>query len=114
MLTSRINHVHIENFKSLANVDVDLTDLNVLVGVNGSGKSNFIDALKFVRDALDMGLNNALNSRGGIDTLGYGPFGKKTNKIAIGLHLTIDGAEAEYSFAIDPESHGIREEFSKL
>lgn len=45
MLTS----VHIENFKSLVNVDVHLAPgVNVLVGPNGSGKSNFLRALQFL------------------------------------------------------------------
>jgi predicted ATPase len=38
--------------------------LTYLVGANGSGKSNFVDALHLVRYALTGSLDNALNERG--------------------------------------------------
>nr|VFK14160.1 MAG: Predicted ATPase [Candidatus Kentron sp. LFY] len=56
----------LRNYKSIANCDVRLGPLTYLVGLNGSGKSNFLDALHFVRDALAGSLDNALNERGGI------------------------------------------------
>ncbi len=39
----------VENFKSLKNVEVELRGFNVLVGENGSGKTNFIEALKLLK-----------------------------------------------------------------
>lgn len=42
-------------------------DLTYLVGANGSGKSNFLDVLQRVRDALACSLDNALNERGGLN-----------------------------------------------
>ena len=42
---SHISHVHIEGYKSIDNLDVDLLPgLNILIGKNGSGKSNFLEA----------------------------------------------------------------------
>jgi len=59
-------HVHIENFKSLWNVDVDLRPgLNILIGPNGSGKTNLLSALKFVRDFLLHGAARAVAFAGG-------------------------------------------------
>ena len=40
-----LKRVHIEGFKSLADVEVHLEPLTVLFGPNASGKSNFLDAL---------------------------------------------------------------------
>ena len=37
-----------------------------LVGQNGSGKSNFLDALRLVADSLNSSLDHALRERGGI------------------------------------------------
>lgn len=51
----RITRVRIRNFKSLADVDVELEPLTMLVGRNGSGKSAFVDALMFLRDCLTAG-----------------------------------------------------------
>lgn len=60
-----IHRVRAKNFKSIAACDVSLGPLTYLVGPNGTGKSNFLDILHFVRDALDGSLENALQLRGG-------------------------------------------------
>jgi AAA15 family ATPase/GTPase len=43
--------------------------MNVIVGANASGKSNFLQALKFLRDIKDFGIDNAISLQGGIDYL---------------------------------------------
>lgn len=53
------------NYKSIAKCDVALRPLTVVVGRNGSGKSNFLDSLHFVADALTTSLEYALRKRGG-------------------------------------------------
>ncbi len=45
-----ITRVRIAGFKSLGDVTVDLGPLTVLIGRSGTGKSNFIEALCFLRD----------------------------------------------------------------
>jgi predicted ATPase len=45
-----IKQVHITNFKSLADVTVKLDPVTVLIGRSGTGKSNFVSALRFLRD----------------------------------------------------------------
>lgn len=42
----------VENYKSIASCDLELGPLTILVGRNGAGKSNLVDALRFVRDAM--------------------------------------------------------------
>ena len=64
-----ITRVQIKNFRSIAEADVTLGPLTVLVGRNGAGKSNFVDALRFVRDALKFGLEGAIAQRNGIGAL---------------------------------------------
>ncbi|WP_029553971.1 AAA family ATPase [Verminephrobacter aporrectodeae] len=60
-----LNRVLLRNYKSIADCDVRLGPLTYLVGANGAGKSNFLDALQLVRDALSISLDNALNTRAG-------------------------------------------------
>ncbi|MCH7517165.1 MAG: AAA family ATPase, partial [Bacteroidetes bacterium] len=43
-----IRRARIRNFRSIGKCDVLLGDLTVLVGRNGAGKSNFLDAMRFV------------------------------------------------------------------
>ena len=61
-----IHRVRAKNYKSIAACDVRLGPLTYLVGPNGTGKSNFLDVLHFVKDALEGSLENALQSRGGL------------------------------------------------
>lgn len=61
-----LTRVVLRNYKSIGNCDIRLQPLTYLVGANGSGKSNFLDALHLVRDALAGSLDNALNERGGL------------------------------------------------
>lgn len=42
-----LKRIHIENFKSLKNVTLDLQPVNLLIGPNNSGKSNLLKALEF-------------------------------------------------------------------
>ena len=60
-----IQRVVLRNYKSIGNCDVRLQPLMYLVGQNGAGKSNFLDGLHFVRDALAVSLDYALHERGG-------------------------------------------------
>jgi len=64
-----VSRIHLRNYKSIASCDVRLGDLCVLVGVNGSGKSNFVDAFGFISDALNSTLDIAIRNRGGISAV---------------------------------------------
>jgi predicted ATPase len=59
----------IHHFKSLENVEIDISNVTVLVGNNASGKSNVIDAIRFVKDAFTNGLDRAFGDRHGIESV---------------------------------------------
>src|ERR1700689_2719791 len=61
-----LRRVRIRGYKSIAFCDVTLEPLTILVGRNASGKSNFLDALAFLRDAMASGVAEALKRRGGV------------------------------------------------
>jgi len=44
-----ITNIYIQGFKSLQNVDLTLGHLNLFIGTNASGKSNFFDALRVLQ-----------------------------------------------------------------
>ena len=64
-----ITRVRVKNFRSLADIDVTLGPLTVLVGRNGAGKSAFLDVMRFVRDALRSGMDEAITERNGLHAL---------------------------------------------
>jgi len=64
-----ITKLNISNFKSFNDLEIELGMFNVLIGANASGKSNFIQIFKFLRDIVDHGLDNAISMQGGIEYL---------------------------------------------
>ena len=66
-----ISRVTLENYKSIPRCNVRLGPLSILVGRNGSGKSNLLDALRFVAAALNTTLEQAVDERGGSEDMLY-------------------------------------------
>ena len=58
-----IHRFRVQNFKSIVDVDVDLSPVTVLVGKSGTGKSSFVQALRFLRDVL-ISKHRPCNNRG--------------------------------------------------
>jgi predicted ATPase len=62
-----ISFVKIQGFKSIRSLsDFRLRNLNVLIGPNRSGKSNFLDFWELISSAGKEQLPQAINRRGGI------------------------------------------------
>lgn len=95
-----LTRVLLRNYKSIGHCDVRLGPLTYLVGANGSGKSNFLDALHLVRDALAGSLDNALNERGGLPEVRRRSSGHPTH-FGIRLEFVLgDGQPGYYAFNI--------------
>lgn len=66
----RITTLRIRHYKSLGDVYMgNLDPITLLVGTNATGKSNIIDALRFLRDATTHNLDHAVSSRGGMEMI---------------------------------------------
>lgn len=61
----RITSVRIRNYKSIRDATLDLAPFTVLIGQNGSGKSNVVDALACVADIAEVGRDKAVAKHGG-------------------------------------------------
>ncbi len=101
-----LSRVRVSNYRSIGKCDVTLGPLSVLVGRNGSGKSNFLDALRFVVDSLQASVDHAIKSRGGIDAVRRRSTGHPRN-FAVELKLELSEREsAVYSFEIGSQPGG--------
>lgn len=103
---TRITHLGLSNWRNFPRVDVDLAGRTFLVGPNASGKSNFLDAIRFLHDlaAVGGGFEDAVRRRGGVSALRslaarrYPDVGLR---IALGTDADPRAWEYEVSFAQD-------------
>jgi len=64
-----IERLRLRNFRSFKDVDIELRPLNIVVGANASGKTNLVQAFRFLRDLAQHGLENAVSLQGGVEYL---------------------------------------------
>lgn len=83
-----ISKIRIANFRSFADETVELNDFNLLVGANASGKSNFVQAFKFLSDIATYGLEDAISLQGGVEYLRH--FESARNE-PLSFQVTIQG-----------------------
>ncbi|CZT56095.1 AAA family ATPase [Solibaculum mannosilyticum] len=116
-----ITQLNIENFKSIAHIEMNFTPLTILVGANASGKSNLINVFRFISDIATDGIDNAIAMQGGIPYLTNASLPKGTPiKISFTIDLTNEGwirssnvknialeiHEIKYQFIIQPNIKG--------
>lgn len=58
-----LQEVHIQRYRALADVDLELRPINVFFGQNAAGKSSFLDAIWFLRDCAIRGVEEATGDR---------------------------------------------------
>jgi len=76
-----LKKIILHNWKNFQKCEVVLSERCFIIGANASGKSNFIDALRFLRDIAKQagGLQSAVEERGGITKIRCLAARKKTN-----------------------------------
>lgn len=106
MSSTFIQRVMLRNYKSIEACDVSLGPLSFLVGQNGAGKSNFLDALRLVAEALRTSLDHALRDRGGISEVRRRSGGHPTH---FGIRLDFrlrDQRTGHYAFTVGARTKG--------
>ncbi|MGB2728828.1 MAG: AAA family ATPase [Halobacteriota archaeon] len=81
----QIKTIKVSNFKSFEEVNIDLGRFNVLIGANASGKSNFINLFKFLKDIAENGLDSAISMQG-VDYIQNINIGASKN-LSVELHI---------------------------
>jgi predicted ATPase len=64
-----LKHIEIDGFKSIRTLKLDLRRLNILIGSNGSGKTNFISLFKLMNQAVEGNFQHAVRVAGGANAI---------------------------------------------
>ncbi len=101
-----LKRVVLNNYKSIKECSVKLGPLTFLLGQNGAGKSNFLDALRLVTESLTTSLEQALRERGGINEVRRRSAGHPTH-FGIRLEWQLpDGTNGVYAFRVGAQKKG--------
>lgn len=87
MSERQLRSITIEGYKSIQSASIEIKQLNVLIGANGSGKSNFISVFNFLRNIIEQRLQSVTREKGGADRILF--FGNKVTseiKVALDFH----------------------------
>ena len=95
---TRLQHIKLKGFRSIRELDFELAPLNILIGSNGAGKSNFISFFKFMNKLLDKELQLHVRTQlNGADRTLF--FGRKTTDK---LEITLDYQHIAYRATLVP------------
>ena len=88
-----VEKITIEGFKSIASAEVELRPVNVLIGANGSGKSNFIGAFAFLQAIRAGRLQDYVARAGGAERILH--FGSRVTEM-LRIHILFENDVNEY------------------
>ncbi len=111
-----VSRLLLKNWRNFCEVDVELGERVFIVGANASGKSNFLDVFRFLRDIAKQqggGLQKAIEDRDGLSKIRC-LAARKYPDVEIEVHLS--GVDADkptwkYAIGIRQESRGYRQPF---
>ena len=97
----KLEKIQLKGFKSIRNMDLELKHLNILIGPNGVGKSNFISLFRLMNKLVQKDLQFFVGQQGGVDHFLH--FGRKvTDAIEIRLFFKSNG----YACTLVPDQIG--------
>jgi predicted ATPase len=106
-----LSNIRLKNWRNFRSLDLPLRDVSYVLGPNASGKSNLLDALRFLRDVSKSkggGLQTAISERGGVSKVRC-LHARRDPEVEIDVELSddSDGPSAwRYVLAFKPEGTG--------
>ncbi|MDR3613307.1 MAG: AAA family ATPase [Candidatus Obscuribacterales bacterium] len=97
-----IERLHVSGYRSLRNVRLDLKQLNVIVGENGSGKSNLYRALQLLSTAANGRFARDLANEGGMSSALWGGKKSKQEKERPRINVEVEFEELNYKLSFGP------------
>jgi predicted ATPase len=92
-----LDKIEIKGFKSIKELNLELKNINILIGANGAGKSNLISFFKLLNELIEKRLQFFVATKGGANSFLY--HGRKvTSSISARFHFALN----EYYFSLSP------------
>jgi len=107
MMSIEFSNLHLRNWKNFVQVDVDIGNRLFLVGPNASGKSNFLDVFRFLRDLAVSGggFQEAISKRGGVSAIRCLAARRYPDvEIHVALRGDVDSPSWEYELAFKQDN----------
>lgn len=101
----KLTHLHLRNWRNFRSVDVPLAGRVFLVGPNASGKSNFFDAIRFLREVAEpgRGFQWAVEHRSGVTKL-RSLYARQKSDVVVGVAADIEGVIWWYELHFSQDS----------
>ena len=99
----RLTHLTLKNWRNFKHADFDLEERLFIVGPNASGKSNLLDALRFLRQIASAGggFQSAVASRGGIARVRcLAARNFNHGRVTLGISIGDDSSSQEWGYDI--------------
>ena len=99
----RFTRLRLENWRNFLTVDVQLQRRVFLVGPNASGKSNVLDALRFLRDIADPqggGFLAAVTKRGGVSQI-RSLHARRNPNVVVDVTLDLNGDHGVWRYRLE-------------
>ena len=109
MATMRFTRVRLTNWKNFRDVDLLLARRVFIVGPNASGKSNLLDAFRFLRDIADPegGFQRAVKKRGGVSQIRC-LHARRQPQVEVEVEAVVDSDRWVYRLEFGQETRGQR------
>ena len=97
---SELDYITVSGFKSIARIKkLEIRPLTVLIGPNGSGKTNFIGVFSFLNAIREGGLQRYVAKAGGADKVLH--FGSKVTE-RLHVHISFKDKVNQYEIVLEP------------
>ncbi len=90
-----IHRIRIQNYKSIRDVTVDLSPVTVLIGRSGTGKTNFCEAIRLLRDCLATGVENVMQRMQSAKSMTHSDEG-----VSYEVDFTVAGYDERFSYTL--------------
>jgi len=97
----KIRRLRLRNWKNFVDVEVSIADRVFLVGPNASGKSNFLDVFRFLRDLAlaGGGFQEAVRRRGGVSAIRC-LAARRHPDVEVRIELADEKADVEWTYEL--------------